>query len=119
MLSRPVVTAALTKPPAEREEKSMSPEEAMPVKPEAAPSVEMSQLVELTATVLDPPPMVTAPVEVPVLMLVVKFEESLRLTLPPEVVTLPTTVSLEPGLVSPIPKLPVLMKELSPAVPAK
>ena len=42
------MTAALTIPPAEREERSILPEEEMPVNPEAAPAVETSQLEVLT-----------------------------------------------------------------------
>jgi len=42
------VTAALTIPPAEREERSILPDEDMPVNPEAAPAVETSQEEVLT-----------------------------------------------------------------------
>ena len=42
------MTAALTIPPAEREERSILPDEDMPVKPEATPAVETSQLEVLT-----------------------------------------------------------------------
>ena len=61
--SLPVVTAALTIPPAEREERSILPEDAIPVNPEAAPAEEISQLEELTATVAELFPRVVTPVE--------------------------------------------------------
>jgi hypothetical protein len=57
------VTAALTIPPAEREDRSILPEDAIPVNPEAAPSAEISQLEELTATVAVLFPRVVTPVE--------------------------------------------------------
>jgi len=50
------------------------PVELRPVNPVAAPSVETSQVVEFTATVLDPPPIDTAPVEVPVPRFTLKLE---------------------------------------------
>ena len=53
-----------------RFEKVMLPEEVMPDKPEASPITVISQVAEWTATVFDPPPRVTAALEVPVLMLV-------------------------------------------------
>ena len=61
--SLPVVTAALTIHHAEREERSILPEEVIPVNPEAAPVVEISQLEELTATVAELFPRVVTPVE--------------------------------------------------------
>ena len=64
----PVVVA--TNLSAVKPEKVIVPEEEMPVNPEATPAVEISQEVELTATVFDPPPILIAPVEVPVLILV-------------------------------------------------
>lgn len=53
-----------------RVEKFIAPEELMPVRPEAAPVELTFQLLESIVIVLELPPIVTEPVEVPVLILV-------------------------------------------------
>ena len=67
-----------------RFEKVIAPEEVMPVKPEATPAVETSQVVESIATVSEPLPIVTAPplvVKVPVLVrsVVARLESKVRI----------------------------------------
>lgn len=55
----------------------------IPVMPESAPAVEISHVEESIATVLLPPPMVTAPVDVPVPMLTGKLDDAFRFTVAP------------------------------------
>jgi hypothetical protein len=107
----------------------MVPELVMPVAPVITPAVEISNAVESMATVFDPPPIETAPFEVPVPTLIAKLEETLRSIAPPEEVMAPVfviprtsviapevfiskrsplpTVKSEAGEASPIPTLPV------------
>ncbi len=61
----------------------MFPDDAIPVNPEATPDIDTSQLFELIDTGLDPPPIVTTPFDVPVLMLVAKLALLFRFTIPP------------------------------------
>jgi len=63
-----------------------------PVIPESAPADETSKLVESITSGAEPPPIVTVPVEVPVLIFVAKFEEALMDAIPPEVVKVPVLV---------------------------
>jgi hypothetical protein len=72
-----------------------------PVRPVNAPPEETSQLVVSMARVLAFPPMVTAPVLVPVLMFVVKFEFALMLELAPEKVTPADPVRREENVLAP------------------
>ena len=62
------------------------PDCVKPVRPEAIHAEEISQLVVSMARVLAFHPIVTAPVLVPVLMFVVKFELVLMLVAAPEMV---------------------------------
>ena len=62
----------------------IAPLKPMLVTPEIAPAEETSQVLVLIARVFSPPPMVTAPVEVPVLIAVVLLELALTLKAPPE-----------------------------------
>jgi hypothetical protein len=67
------IVSQLTSP-----DKVMVPDEVNPVAPETTPAVDMSRLVESSANVLLPLPIVTAPVLVPVATLTAKFELMLR-----------------------------------------
>jgi len=57
-----------------------------PVRPEMAPAEDMAQLVVEMATVFAPPPIATAPVEVPVPMLTPLLDEAFKLIAAPEIV---------------------------------
>src|SRR3989344_9162852 len=59
MASLPVVTAALTIPPALKAERSILPEEEMPVSPDAAPAAVTSQTLESMVTLSPLSPRVT------------------------------------------------------------
>jgi hypothetical protein len=76
-----------------------------------APEASRSRVVALTAKVLLPPPIVTAPVEVPVLMLVTKLEEALRLTAAPVTVRPASPVRRPAEVMVPLPEV-----EMSPEV---
>jgi hypothetical protein len=56
------------------------------VTPLTAPAVETSKAVELIAKVFEPPPIETAPVDVPVPILIAKFDDAFRLIAAPEIV---------------------------------
>jgi len=62
------------------------------VNPDAAPSVDISHEDELIATVFKFPPILTAPVEVPVFILVAKLELLFIFTAPPDVVNAPSAI---------------------------
>jgi len=62
--------AAFTKPPVESDERSIFPDDAIPVNPDAAPSVDIFHEEESIATVFEFPPIDTAPVDAPVFILV-------------------------------------------------
>src|SRR5690606_32587692 len=59
------------------------PEALKVVNPDAAPAVDTSHELELMATVLLPPPIETAPLEVPVAIFTAKLEFALKLITPP------------------------------------
>src|SRR5665811_367081 len=67
-----------------KEEPVIIPEALIVVIPLKAPADETLKLVEFITRGAEPPPMVTVPVEVPVLILVAKLEEALMLKIPPE-----------------------------------
>jgi hypothetical protein len=67
-------------------EKVIVPDEVKPVRPVNAPPEETSQLVVSMARVEEPPPIATAPVDIPVLILVPKLEESLIDVAAPDIV---------------------------------
>ena len=89
------------------------PVEVKPVKPLNTPAVETSQLVVFMVRVLEPPPIVVAPVDVPVLIFVAKLELLLMLVVAPEIVApswpvmSPATVSAPLMVVSPVPVVKV------------
>lgn len=56
------------------------------MRPEKTPAEETSQDVVLIARVFEPHPIVTAPVDVPVLILVAKLEDALKLFTAPKLV---------------------------------
>ena len=60
--------------------------------PVNAPVVDISQSEELTSTVFEFPPIVTAPVDVPVAILTAKFEEAFNETAAPVTVNPPVVV---------------------------
>jgi hypothetical protein len=64
-------------------EKFIVPVDVMPVSPLAAPAEFISHVFESTATEFEFPPILTAPVDVPVFMLVAKFEFAFKFTLAP------------------------------------
>jgi len=111
-----VVAAAFTIPPADREERSMFPDEEIPVNPEAAPAVEISQEDVFTDPASPPSPKVKvllavkAPLAVSPEVAVIK----------PEIVgvavqAVPLTVKLPPRLVSLLPDtVKVLSKVVAP-----
>ena len=65
-------------------EKVIVPEEEIPVKDEAAPRDDISQVEEFTLMESRFPPIETDPVLVPVLMLVALLESTLRFMVAPE-----------------------------------
>lgn len=73
------------------------------VTPEMAPAVEISQAEELIPTVFEPPPMETAPVEVPVPIFVAKLEEAFMLIAAPEIVAPAVPVRRPSIVIAPIP----------------
>lgn len=81
-----------------------------PVTPEITPAAVRSKLVESIASALLPPPMLIAPVEVPVLMLVAKFELALTLVVAPEIVAPAVPVIRPDALIDVAPEIaPVLV----------
>src|SRR3972149_12246191 len=66
----------------------------MPTTPVNEPAV-TSQVVELTLKTFEPPPTVTCPVDVPVLMVVAKLEFKLYDTAPPACVIAPAEVTVK------------------------
>lgn len=73
-----------------------------PVIPDNAPALDTSKFVESITKGADPPPKVTVPVEVPVFILVAKFEEALRDIVPPVEVSAPETVSPPDAVSKPV-----------------
>ena len=87
--------------PAVRPTDVISPEALTVVTPDNAPAVDTSKAVESRAKVLEPPPMVTAPVLVPVFRLVAKLELTLTLTMPPVEVSPAWPVIIELKVLAP------------------
>ena len=120
--SLPVVTAALTIPPAERADRSILPEEAMPVKPEAAPAAVTSQTLESMVTFSPLSPRVTRPLasKVPLAVKVPVEVKPEVAVIKPEMVgvavqAVPVTVKLPPKEVKLLPEtVNVLSKVVAP-----
>jgi hypothetical protein len=97
---RPVSAPALSEPvPSVRVPPVIVPEAFTVVAPETAPAVVTLRPVDVIATVLEAPPILTPPLEVPVPMFTAKLEEALRLTTPP-VIVCPVEPVIKPLTVS-------------------
>ena len=108
-LASMVVPAKVTAPSALRVEVvEIAPSEVIAPIPVIAPVVVISQSLESIATVLEFPPIATAPVEVPVAIFTAKLEEALRETAAPVTVK-PAVVVIRPSeVIAPMPvKAPV------------
>ena len=105
--------SVVTNREAVKPEKFIVPEEVNPVKPDATPADVISQIEESMATDPEPPPIETAPVELPVLIFVAKLEEALSAIVPPvkSIASVDVTLVMVPaadmkGEVAPVAQVP-------------
>lgn len=93
-------------------------EVAIVVIPESAPAEETSKLVESMTSGAEPPPMVTVPEEVPVLILVAKLEPTFKLMAAPEAVNPKELVSNPAEVMVPEPVVEMFPEVVMAPVPA-